>query len=169
MDLTTLDFIRIAVGAVILLYVANCLLNQKVWIRKTFSWGTKEEYPKIFQMNIIGGTLIGLFLVASPFLWRLPIASTNNWIRINLQTAAEFAENGARLRKEFQGTWESPRQIYILSVKPEAFSDHRAVANRTFPSRKLPPLIDDPLGFVYVGLTGLSVEDRFVVHQSKCQ
>jgi len=109
MDLTTLDFIRIAVGAVILLYVANCLLNQKVWIRKTFSWGTKEEYPKIFQMNIIGGTLIGLFLVASPFLWRLPIASTNNWIRINLQTAAEFAENGARLRKEFQGTWESPR------------------------------------------------------------
>ena len=69
MDLTTLDFIRIAIGVVILLYVANCLLNQKVWIRKTFSWGTKEEYPKIFQMNIIGGTLIGLFLVASPFLW----------------------------------------------------------------------------------------------------
>ena len=75
MDLTTLDFIRIiegfniAVGAVILLYVAYCLLNQKVWIRKTFSWGTKEEYPKIFQMNIIGGILIGLFLVVSPFLW----------------------------------------------------------------------------------------------------
>ena len=68
-DLTTLDFFRIAIGVVILLYVANCLLNQKVWIRKTFSWGTKEEYPKIFQMNIIGGTLIGLFLVASPFLW----------------------------------------------------------------------------------------------------
>ena len=69
MDLTTLDFIRIAIGVVILLYVANCLLNQKVWIRKTFSWGTKEEYPKIFQMNIIGGTLIGLFLAVSPFLW----------------------------------------------------------------------------------------------------
>ena len=69
MNLTTLDFIRIAIGVVILLYVANCLLNQKVWIRKTFSWGTKEEYPKIFQMNIIGGTLIGLFLVVSPFLW----------------------------------------------------------------------------------------------------
>ena len=83
MDLTTLDFIRIAIGVVILLYVANCLLNQKVWIRKTFSWGTKEEYPKIFQMNIIGGTLIGLFLVASPFLWWLPIASTNNWIWIS--------------------------------------------------------------------------------------
>ncbi len=69
MELTTLDFIRIAVGVIILLYVGNCWLNQKVWIRKTFSWGTKEEYPKIFQMNIIGGTLIGIFLVVSAFLW----------------------------------------------------------------------------------------------------
>jgi len=69
MDLTTLDFLRIAIGAVILLYVTNCLLNQKVWISKTFSWGTKEEYPKIFQMNIIGGALIALFLIAIPFLW----------------------------------------------------------------------------------------------------
>ena len=69
MDLTTLDTIRIAIGVAILLYVANCIINQKVWIRKTFSWGTKEEYPQIFQMNIIGGTLIGLFLVASPFLF----------------------------------------------------------------------------------------------------
>ena len=69
MDLTTLDFVRIAIGVAILMYVANCLLNQKVWIRKTFSWGAKEEYPKIFQMNIIGGTLIGLFLVAGPFIF----------------------------------------------------------------------------------------------------
>ena len=69
MDLTALDYIRIVIGAAILLYVSNCLLNQRVWIRKTFSWGPREEYPKIFQMNIIGGTLIGLFLVASPFLF----------------------------------------------------------------------------------------------------
>ena len=69
MDLTTLDFIRIAVGMVILLYVAHCLFHQKVWSRKTFSWEKKEQYPKIFQMNIIGGTLIGLFLVVTPFLW----------------------------------------------------------------------------------------------------
>lgn len=69
MDLARFDVIRIAIGVVILLYVTTCLLNQKVWIRKTFSWGMKEEYPKIFQMNIIGGALIGLFLVASPFLW----------------------------------------------------------------------------------------------------
>ena len=69
MDLGRFDVIRIAIGVVILLYVTTCLLNQKVWIRKTFSWGTKEEYPKIFQMNIIGGTLIGLFLIVTPFLW----------------------------------------------------------------------------------------------------
>ena len=69
MDLTTLDYIRILIGVAILLYVANCLVNQKVWIRKTFSWGAREEYPKIFQMNIIGGTLLGSFLVASPFLF----------------------------------------------------------------------------------------------------
>jgi len=85
----------------------------------------------------------------------------------NLQTAAEFAKKVSRLRKEFQGTWESPRSIYILSVKSEARSNHRAVANRTFPSQKFPSLIDEPLGYVYVGLTGLSVEDRFAVHQSK--
>ena len=69
MDLTTLDYIRILIGVAIPLYVANCLVNQKVWIRKTFSWGAREEYPKIFQMNIIGGSLIGSFLVASPFLF----------------------------------------------------------------------------------------------------
>ena len=69
MDFSTLDFVRIAIGVVVLLYVGNCLLNQKVWIRKTFSWGAREEYPKIFQMNIIVGTLIGAFMIASPFLW----------------------------------------------------------------------------------------------------
>ena len=69
MDLSTLDFVRIGIGGGILLYVGNCFLNQKVWIRKTFSWGTREEYPKIFQMNIIVGTLIGAFMIASPFLW----------------------------------------------------------------------------------------------------
>ena len=67
MDLTTLDYIRILIGVAILLYVANCLVNQKVWIRKTFSWGAREEYPKIFQMNVIGGSLIGLYLVVGPF------------------------------------------------------------------------------------------------------
>ena len=69
MDLTILDYIRISIGANILLYVANCMVYQRVWIRKTFSWGAKEEYPKIFQMNIIYGTLIGFFLATGPFLF----------------------------------------------------------------------------------------------------
>ncbi len=69
MDLAAVDYIRISIGVVILLYVANCLVNQRVWIRKTFSWGSREEYPKIFQMNIIGGSVIGLFFVASPFMF----------------------------------------------------------------------------------------------------
>ena len=69
MDQNTLDWIWIATGALILLYVAICLLSQKVWINKTLSWGRKEDYPKTFQMNIIGGILSGLFLLACPFLW----------------------------------------------------------------------------------------------------
>ena len=69
MALSIVDYIRIVTGVVILLYVANCLLNQKVWIRKTFSWGARDEYPKIFLMNTIGGTVAGLFLIASAFLW----------------------------------------------------------------------------------------------------
>jgi hypothetical protein len=68
MDLETIDMARIGIGAAILVYVANCTLNQRVWIRKTFSWGAKDEYPKIYLMNVIGGTMIGLFLISSPFL-----------------------------------------------------------------------------------------------------
>ncbi len=69
MDLTTRDSIRIAIGALVLVYVAYCTLNQKVWIRKIFSWGLREEYPKSFLMNVIGGALMGTFLVLSPFVW----------------------------------------------------------------------------------------------------
>ena len=69
MDFSTLDLIRIAVGLGVLIYVGNCIFNQKVWIRKNFSWGTREEYPKIFMLNVIGGTLIGIWIVVAPFLW----------------------------------------------------------------------------------------------------
>ena len=69
MALSIVDYIRIVTGVVILLYVANCLLNQKVWIRRTFSWGARDEYPNIFLMNIIGGIMGGAFLIVSPFLW----------------------------------------------------------------------------------------------------
>ena len=64
----TVELVSIPIGVIILYYVSYCLRYQEVWIRKTLSWGTKEEYPKIFQMNIIGGTLIGLLLIVYPFL-----------------------------------------------------------------------------------------------------
>ena len=60
--------IQPGVGLVILVYVTYCLVTQKVWIRKVFAWRTKDEYPKIFMMNIIGGTLIAIWLIASPLL-----------------------------------------------------------------------------------------------------
>ena len=76
MEISTLDFIRIAVGLAILAYVGYCLLNQKVWIRgrisltsKTFAWGKREEHPAIFMLHVIVGTGFGIFLIASPFLW----------------------------------------------------------------------------------------------------
>ena len=84
-----------------------------------------------------------------------------------LQTKREFIGNVKRLRKQFEGTKESPRSIYILNVKREAFTNKKARNNLTFPSEKYPPLVENPRGFVYVGMTGLSVEERFAVHQSK--
>jgi len=50
------------------MYVAYCLITQKVWIRKVFAWRTRDEYPKIFMMNIVGGTLIAIWLIARPLL-----------------------------------------------------------------------------------------------------
>ena len=68
--------LRIAVGAVILVYVGYCLLNQKVWVRgdiglksTVFAWGTREDNQTIFLLNTIIGTVLGIYLIASPFLW----------------------------------------------------------------------------------------------------
>ena len=60
--------IQLGVGLVILIYVTYCLITQKVWIRKVFAWRTRDEYPKIFLMNIISGTLIAIWLIAGPLL-----------------------------------------------------------------------------------------------------
>ena len=84
-----------------------------------------------------------------------------------LQTETEFTNKVAKLREQFQGTRESAREIYILRIKPEAFSDDSAKAKRTFPSHNFPPLTENPLGYVYVGLTGLTAEERFEVHRDK--
>tara|TARA_B100000959_G_scaffold230273_1_gene246245 strand:- start:308 stop:532 length:225 start_codon:yes stop_codon:yes gene_type:complete len=68
--------LRIAIGAVILVYVGYCLLNQKVWVRgdvglksTVFAWGTREENQFVFLLHTILGTVLGIYLIASPFLW----------------------------------------------------------------------------------------------------
>jgi len=60
--------IQLGLGLVVLMYVAYCLITKKVWIRKFFAWKTRDEYPKVFMMNIILGTLIGVWLFARPLL-----------------------------------------------------------------------------------------------------
>ena len=67
---------RIAVGAVILAYVGYCFLNQKVWVRgdvglksTVFAWGTREDNQFVFMLHTIFGTVLGIYLIASPFLW----------------------------------------------------------------------------------------------------
>ena len=67
--------LRIAVGAVILAYVGYCLLNQKVWVRgevglksTVFAWGTREDNQTIFLLHTIIGTVLGIYLIANPFL-----------------------------------------------------------------------------------------------------
>jgi hypothetical protein len=67
--------LRIVVGAVILAYVGYCLLNQKVWVRgevglksTVFAWGTREDNQTIFLLHTIIGTVLGIYLIANPFL-----------------------------------------------------------------------------------------------------
>ena len=79
----------------------------------------------------------------------------------------EFIKKVEILRQEFQGTRDSSREVYILRIKPEAFSDNSAKAKRTFPSDKFPALVEEPVGFVYVGITSNTAEERFEVHRNK--
>ena len=58
-----MSVVRIFVAIVVLSYVAYSLVKQQVWIRKEFAWKTREEYPKVFMMNVIGGTLIGILMI----------------------------------------------------------------------------------------------------------
>ncbi|MBQ90159.1 MAG: hypothetical protein CL441_01870 [Acidimicrobiaceae bacterium] len=60
--------LQILLGLAVLAYVTYCLITQKVWIRKVFAWRTRDEYPKVFLMNIALGTLIAAWLVARPLL-----------------------------------------------------------------------------------------------------
>ena len=62
-----MSVVRIFVAVVVLIYMSYCLIKQKVWIRKEFAWKTREEYPKVFMMNVIGGTLIGILMIIGQF------------------------------------------------------------------------------------------------------
>tara|TARA_Y100001970_G_C13500324_1_gene493310 strand:- start:94 stop:318 length:225 start_codon:yes stop_codon:yes gene_type:complete len=62
------DFISIGVGLIVLAYVMYCLINQKFWNRRINGWGTKDEHPKIFKLNIIIGILIAIWTIAVPLI-----------------------------------------------------------------------------------------------------
>jgi len=68
--------LRIAIGAVVLVYVGYCLLNQKVWVRgevglksTVFAWGTREDNQFVFMLHTTIGTVLGISMIAIPFLW----------------------------------------------------------------------------------------------------
>ena len=70
------EIISIGVGVVILGYVGYCLVNQKVWVRgeiglksTVFAWGTREDNQIVFMLHTIIGTVLGIYMVTSQFLW----------------------------------------------------------------------------------------------------
>ena len=72
----TREIISIAVGVAILAYVGYCLVSQKVWVRgeiglksTVFAWGTREDNQFVFMLHTIIGTVLGIYMVASPFVW----------------------------------------------------------------------------------------------------
>ena len=68
-EITPFLILRIAIGLGLLVYAGYCWSNQKYWSRKHFDWKPKEYWPEVFWLNIIGGTLIGIWLIASQFLF----------------------------------------------------------------------------------------------------
>ena len=54
---------RIVLSAILILYSANCWLNQRYWSRKHFDWRPKEHWPSVFWMNVIGSALIGAVII----------------------------------------------------------------------------------------------------------
>jgi len=60
---------RSLLGAILLLYSANCWLNQRYWSRKHFDWRPREHWPVVFWTNVIGGAFGGTYLLVSSYLW----------------------------------------------------------------------------------------------------
>ena len=81
-----------------------------------------------------------------------------------------FEDKLQQLREKFEFTKDSHRYIYILELRPDIQTDKKALRSRVFPDGdSFPELAKAPVGFVYVGVTGLYVEERFLVHASKDQ
>lgn len=81
-----------------------------------------------------------------------------------------FEDKLQQLREKFEFTKGSHRYIYVLDLSPEIQTDKRALQSRVFPDGdSFPELAKAPIGFVYVGVTGLYVEERFLVHAGKGQ
>ena len=64
-QITVGNIISLGVGLLVLAYVVYCLINQKFWNRRVNGWGARDEYPKIFMLNIVIGTLIVIWTILS--------------------------------------------------------------------------------------------------------
>ena len=57
------SIIRIAVGAVCLLYALYCLATGKFWNRQTFGFTPKGEHTRVWLLNIALGVVVGGWMV----------------------------------------------------------------------------------------------------------
>lgn len=80
----------------------------------------------------------------------------------------KFIDRLNELRVKFEFSKEAPKHIYVLKLDKAIEHNKKALKSRTFPNGlDYPELFDIPKGFVYVGVTGLSVEYRYKVHCGK--
>ena len=54
---------RLILGVILIIYSANCWLEQRYWSRKHFDWRPKEHWPAVFWMNVIGSALIAAVII----------------------------------------------------------------------------------------------------------
>ena len=58
-----IGFARLILGVILIIYSANCWLEQRYWSRKHFDWRPKEHWPSVFWMNVIGSALIAAVII----------------------------------------------------------------------------------------------------------
>ncbi|MBF82671.1 MAG: hypothetical protein CL522_04675 [Actinobacteria bacterium] len=67
-QITVGNVASLVIGLLVMAYVMYCLINQKFWNRRVNGWGTRDEHPKIFMLNIVIGTLIVIWTIVSALL-----------------------------------------------------------------------------------------------------